>query len=206
MSEIKIYILTREEDDPRLCTAAKLIKHGFAHEIKRVTEIPTCSVVLNPFSTTYLKAHDRDYIARCGLVAVDVSWKGALRALKRLRRGHQRVLPILIAANPVNYGNPFRLSTAEALAAALMITGFAEEARRILGLFKWGPTFLELNKDRLEAYSKASCDEELEKLQVELYGMNGVGDARLLELLHASLDFPKTRPRWRIKDPGPRGG
>jgi pre-rRNA-processing protein TSR3 len=41
----------------------------------------------------------------------------------------------------------------EALAASLIITGFRENAIRLLSLFKWGKTFLTLNDQPLQAYS-----------------------------------------------------
>jgi pre-rRNA-processing protein TSR3 len=71
----------------------------------------------------------------------------------------------LIAANPVNYGTPTKLSTVEALAAALYIAGFPDEAQMILSKFKWGPEFLRLNQRFLNAYAQAKNSEEVVKLQ-----------------------------------------
>lgn len=59
----------------------------------------------------------------------------------------------MLAGNPTNYGIIGRLSTAEAIAAALIITGFRDQGEKILSLFKWGSTFLSLNEDPLESYA-----------------------------------------------------
>ena len=64
-------------------------------------------------------------------------------------------LPFLLAANPVNYGKPFVLSSAEAIAAALAIFGRQAEADAVLGKFAWGEQFLRLNAEPLEAYRTA---------------------------------------------------
>src|SRR3989442_559705 len=78
------------------------------------------------------------------------------RALSRsVARLVTRALLYLLAANPVNYGKPFVLSSVEALAAALVIFGRPEEARAILSKFTWGGQFLALNQEPLDAYALA---------------------------------------------------
>jgi len=72
---------------------------------------------------------------------------------------------LLVAANPTYYGRPTILSTAEALAAALFILGERSRAKEILSIFKWGPTFLELNHEPLEAYANADDSTEVVALQ-----------------------------------------
>jgi len=181
---VKIMILIGREDDPDKCTGEKLVRSGIAKGIKRLSEIPHCSIILNPLANSYLKRSDRIYIESCGIVAIDISWKQNLYLLKKALSIHtkNRVLPILIAANPINYGKPFKLSTAEAIAASLFITGFIEEANAILNEFKWGLQFLELNRYRLERYSQVDSDEELDKIQKELFNINS--NNRILDLMH----------------------
>ena len=80
-------------------------------------------------------------------------------------KGTSRCLPILLAGNPTNYAKATKLSTVEALAGALYIAGFKEEAEKILSIFTWGHTFLELNGDLLEAYAGAKDSAEIVKMQ-----------------------------------------
>jgi len=74
----------------------------------------------------------------------------------------------LIAGNPVNFGKATKLTTAEALAAALYIAGFKQEARELLSVFTWGHTFLELNHALLENYAAAQDSTEIIKMQNRL--------------------------------------
>jgi len=113
--------------------------------------LPKRAVVLNPFSEIAFSPADRKRIEDFGLVGLDCSWEHAEKVLLKHVRGTSRCLPILIAGNPVNYGKPTKLTTVEALVAALYIAGFKEEALQLLSIFKWGHTFLEINQERLES-------------------------------------------------------
>jgi len=127
--------------------------------------LPKRAVVLNPFSETAFSPADIERIKEGGLAALDCSWEHAQEVLLKHVRGTSRCLPFLIAGNPVNFGKPTKLSTVEALAAALHIAGFKDEAADLLSIFGWGHTFLELNCERLEGYAKARNSTEVIEMQ-----------------------------------------
>jgi len=188
VSTVRVYVLTRGEDEPEKCTAERLIRSGLAKRIYRIEDIPPQAITLNPFAKTYVKKTDRDMVRRWGIVAIDVSWKRGIKMLKELRRGVQRVIPLLIAANPINFGKPFRLSTAEALAAALYITGFEREAISMLRIFKWGPNFLKLNDELLNKYREALSDDDIEMVAKTYFKLELPGNVKLLELLQRYVE------------------
>ncbi|MEO3992742.1 MAG: DUF367 family protein [Desulfurococcaceae archaeon TW002] len=162
-------------DNPKLSTALKLVRLGYATRI-HVRDIPPHSVVLNPFSQEILKPSDSTLLLN-GVVVLDASWNSGLEELRniaRRRRYEQRVLPVLKAGNPINYGVLTKLSSVEAVAAALYITGFKKYSLEILSKFKWGLTFYELNKEYLEKYSRAESAEELIKIQNEILRSMGL--------------------------------
>lgn len=162
---VKIVIYHAGQCDPKKCTALKLRRHGLVKLVHKIKFLPRRAVVLNPLSKIAFSPTDRERIEKFGLAALDFSWEHAERVLLKSVRGTSRCLPYLIAGNPVNFGSPTKLSTAEALAAALYIAGFKEEAYRLLSIFKWGHTFLELNKERLESYSKAKDSKAVIEVQ-----------------------------------------
>jgi pre-rRNA-processing protein TSR3 len=162
---VKIIVYHAGQCDPKKCTALKLKRHGLVRLVRQIKLIPRRAVVLNPLSETAFSPADRQRIESFGLAALDFSWEHAKKALLKSVRGTSRCLPYLIAGNPVNFGKPTKLSTTEALAAALYIAGFKEEAYQLLSVFKWGHTFVEINMERLESYAKAKDSEAIIEVQ-----------------------------------------
>jgi pre-rRNA-processing protein TSR3 len=130
--------------------------------------LPNRAVVLNPFSEIALSPADHDRVEQFGIAALDCSWEHAQKVMGEHVRGTSRTLPILIAGNPVNYGKLTKLSTAEAIAATLYITGFQNEAKEMLDIFTWGHTFLELNQMLLDNYVTAKDSTEIVEMQKRL--------------------------------------
>lgn len=156
---IPLFLLHAGECDRGKCTALKLARSGGARLVGRGGGFPPGCISLDPFSGALLSPADLSRAERKGIVALDCSWDRA-RARRftgrlRGRRVEPRSLPYLLAANPVKFGQPFRLSTLEAFAAALIIIGRRRQAEAILGLYTWGPRFLELNREPLESYAAA---------------------------------------------------
>ncbi len=145
-----LYALHFHEDDPRRCTTLVLKKHGMIKVVSKISQVPRRSIILNPEATVTLSPVDRDVAVKHGITVIDTSWKSADNSVFHLLKApFQRRLPRLLAANPVNYGSSNILSSAEALAAALFILGFPEQASSILSKFKWGGSFIQLNRELL---------------------------------------------------------
>lgn len=162
---VRIVVYNARQCDPKKCTALKLEHHGLVRGVTQVRFLPKRAVVLNPFSEIAFSPADRDRIEDFGLAALDCSWEKAERFLSAHVKGTSRCLPVLIAGNPVNFGKPTKLSTLEALAAALFIAGFREQASELLAMYKWGHTFLELNYEMLESYASAKDSSDVVELQ-----------------------------------------
>jgi len=168
--DIRIVVYHAKQCDPRKCSALRLKRRGLVRVVYQIRLLPRGAVVLNPFSEKAFSPADRERMKQRGLAALDYSWERVASApqLPAFRLGASRCLPYLIAANPVNYGTPTKLSTVEALAAALYIGGFKEKAEQLLSVFKWGPQFMHLNQELLDAYSEAKDSSEVVELQKQL--------------------------------------
>ena len=178
-SGVKIFVYNDRSDDPKKCTAVYLHKIGKINMFYNIGRLPKNGVLLNPFALKALSVEDLPAIQTKGLIALDCSWANAKRVfdisdqdvIQVKRKGRwvfvDRILPFLLAANSINYGKPCKLSTAEALAAALFIIGFKEDAKELLKGFRWGETFFILNQDLLNAYCEAKSSLEVVEIQNE---------------------------------------
>jgi pre-rRNA-processing protein TSR3 len=153
---------------PKRCTGLKLRRFGFARVVKKIRFLPKRAVVLNPFSKIAFSPSDRERVKNFGLVALDCSWEHVEKVILKHVKGTSRCLPILIAGNPVNFGKATKLTTVEALAAGLYISGFKKKAKSILAVFSWGHSFLDLNHNLLERYSMAMNSSEIIRMQNDI--------------------------------------
>jgi len=163
--DIEIIVYHAGQCDPKKCTALKLKRYQLIKIVRQIRRLPRGAVILSPFSKKAFSPADKRRLKNRGLAALDCSWAHANDILKLSTRGALRCLPYLVAANPVNYGKPTKLSTVEALASALYIAGYRDEAERLLSIFKWGPNFLELNREPLETYAQATESCEVVEMQ-----------------------------------------
>ncbi|MHA2501275.1 MAG: DUF367 family protein [Candidatus Kariarchaeaceae archaeon] len=160
---MEVKVVHFDQCDPRKCTGTRMLKLSKAKKIKP-TQMRR-AVILSPFSTKALSLEDKETADRFGLVAVDGSWNQLEEIKSHFSKGVPRALPFLVAANPVNYGRPSKLTCAEAVAASLWILDEPEQAKEILAPFKWGPTFIDINFERLEAYRSCATSAEIIDIQ-----------------------------------------
>jgi pre-rRNA-processing protein TSR3 len=162
---VELHVRYEGDDDPEKCSARKLARFDLA-ELHRSARATPPGVVLDPYADVALSPADASAER---LVALDCSWETAEKEAFKLDGDH-RALPFLVAANPINYGTPFQLNTVEAFAGALCILGHREQAEEILGKFRWGHTFLELNEEPLRRYAECADSSEIVAVQEAYLG------------------------------------
>lgn len=162
---IPVLIYDECQCDPKKCTAKRMMKFGLGREVKSLRAIPAGSIVLSPFSDRALSPADIGH-ARKGLVVMDLTWTN-IDQFPRAKRVEERALPYLLASNPINWGRPMELNSAEAVMASLCILGEKEQAETFLGRFNWAPEFMRLNGNMLEDYSRAKDSAEVVRIQNE---------------------------------------
>ena len=162
---IPVFVYDKNQCDPKKCTAKRMLKFGLAKEAKTLHAIPKGSIVLSPFAEKALSPDDIKY-ARHGLVVMDLTWTN-IDEFPRPKGTNDHALPYMLASNPINWGRPMELNSAEAVMASLFILGEREQAETFLGRFNWAPEFMRLNGELLEEYSSAKDSTEVVRIQNE---------------------------------------
>lgn len=161
----QIVIFEYKHNDPKRDTGMKLARQGLVKSLRPGD--PFKGIVLSAQGRLFLSNNDRDLVAASGLAAINCSWN-RLDEINNVPGGHlgrHRKLPFLVAANPINYGKAFKLSSAEALAAGLAILGFRRDAENLTKKFSWDREFWKLNDPLIEEYSACENSHAIEIAQ-----------------------------------------
>ena len=126
------------QNDPKRDSGSKLQRLGLAKTLKLGKSFP--GVVLSSEATCVISPADADIVLQHGIAGINCSWNRLSEIpFGSMGKGrHHRVLPFLIAANPVNYGRPFKMNTAEAMTACMYIAGFKDDALQMMEPFSYG--------------------------------------------------------------------
>ncbi|OAA59837.1 rli and DUF367 domain containing protein [Niveomyces insectorum RCEF 264] len=150
--------------DPKRCSGKRLMKLGLLRSLHLGQRYP--GVVITPHGRQVLSPADAPLLAQFGAAVVECSWARTEEVQWSKVGGKcERLLPYLVAANAVNYGRPWRLNCAEALAAAFCICGQRAWAEAVLAPFSYGEAFLDINRELLAQY--AACADEAAVKQTE---------------------------------------
>lgn len=175
--------------DRKKCTGLRLVNHGSVELLRLGYRFP--GVVLSPSATKVISKEDAGLIQEKGVAVVDCSWNRLDEVpFNRTRGVAERLLPWLVAANPVNYGRPCKLSCVEAFCAVLVICGFREQGEELIGRFKWGQTFLRLNEENFELYE--SCKNGREVIEAQDKWLREMEEEAKERSSNTKYDFPKS--------------
>lgn len=150
--------------DPKKCSGRKLARLKLIKCLKVKQRFP--GLVLSPTGEKCVSPQDKEIMETKGVAVVDCSWARIDETpIAALKATHARLLPYLVATNPINYGKPCQLSCVEAIAATMYITGFKKAAKLYLDKFSWGHSFIKLNGELLEIYSNCTDSQSVVNAQ-----------------------------------------
>lgn len=152
--------------DPKRCSGVKLVRMNMIKTLKLNQRFR--GIVASPVGEKAVSPADRRLVELYGAAVVDCSWARIDEVpFSKIRGPTDRLLPYLVATNPVNYGRPWKLNCAEALAAIFYITGFPEYGEALMSKFKWGHAFAKVNGELLARYAKCKDSAEVVEVQNE---------------------------------------
>ena len=172
----QVVLFEYKQNDPKRDTGMKLVRLGLVRSIRPGDVFK--GVVLSAHGRLILSPKDHEIIATAGLAAINCSWN-RLDEISNIPGGNlsrHRKLPFLVAANPINYGKAYKLSSAEALAASLAIAGFAEAAATLTAKFSWHDEFWRLNADMLGDYKKCASSKEIAEAEQQYIAEKSLGN------------------------------
>ena len=146
--------------DPRRCSGKKLARHGLIKELRVGQKFR--GIVLTPHATQVLSPSDTPILREFGVAVVECSWARLDEVpFGKIKSPHERLLPRLMATNPVNYGKPFKLNCVEAIAAAFYVCHARPLGDQLLSKFAWGCNFPALNHAYLSRYRACRSSQEI---------------------------------------------
>lgn len=150
--------------DPKRCSGKKLERLGLIRDLRVGQKFN--GIIVTPNGKGVVCPNDREVAEEQGAAVVECSWARLDEIpFGKISGRHERLLPYLIAANPVNYGKPWRLNCVEALAACFAIVGHEDWALELLENFSWGPTFLDINSELIQIYQQCTDSDSVKKAE-----------------------------------------
>lgn len=152
--------------DPKRCSGKRLMRAGMMRELHLGQRHN--GVIITPNGKHTISPADRELMDTYGAAVVECSWARTKEVQWNKVGGRcERLLPYLVAANTVNYGKPWRLNCAEALAAAFAICGHLDWAEQVLEPFSYGAAFLKINATLLRKYAECEDEKGIKKTEEE---------------------------------------
>ncbi|ABN64306.1 predicted protein [Scheffersomyces stipitis CBS 6054] len=152
--------------DPKRCSGKKLERLGLIKNLRVGQKF--AGVVVSPNGKGVVCPDDKEIVESNGAAVVECSWARLDEIpFNKIGGKNERLLPYLVAANPVNYGKPWKLNCVEALAACFAIVGHIDWAELLLENFSWGLTFLKINEELIRVYQKCTDSTSVQKAQDE---------------------------------------
>lgn len=150
--------------DAKRCSGKRLMRLGMMRELHVGQKF--AGIVVSPKGKKIVSREDKELLDQYGAAVVEASWNRIDEVpFGKIGGKCERLLPYLVAANPTNYGKPWRLNCVEALAACFYICGHPDWAEDILATFSYGRAFLDINAALLKRYEACENEDEIKKAE-----------------------------------------